>query len=444
MTIDRRRVHRRQRRQTLWRQADWKIIFLLVLIIAVSGCVDLAGIFGGSMIKISKETKEEGFRDILVIKDVKTIPTSPVLPGQEVLLTFVIENRDKEKVARDVRVEVFDPSAFTPMLDEPHQCSKFKEPNSKEPGNYCIILPGEQKQITIKLKAPSTAQIAGMKTPLKISFRVEYVFAGSTLQDVLVVKMDEILARMRQGEPVTLKKSDIRGSGPVQIEAGIKGAEFTIPEQEATFEFLIKSKGDKSQGTVQESRIGPGGFSITFPRSLFRNTEDKGKKTMLFSSGDEIGAEVDSGSDLNCNCINPQDFTGTGEIKCGKDKTGNDQYVLIPGFKEKSGPLTTSNPCYTDGRGSCSIQILGESICASTKKRDEEFPLLFKCTSAGMCWNQKSITLLKGDSIPLLFRVSGIRDISEPYRTFQVRADIQYTYELRSSVDITVNPFTNV
>ncbi len=407
-----------------------KVIFLLAVAVIISGCVDLASVFGGNVVKISTETKEEGFRDILVIKDIKTIPTSPVLPAQQVLLAFVIENRDNEKVARDVRAEVFDPSAFRIIGHD--QCKK-NPIDKKDTKDYCVILPGEQKPITVKLLAPTTTQIAGLNTKLRASFRVEYVYAGSTLQDVLVVKMDEILARMRQGEPISLKKTDTHGSGPVQIGIGIKGAEYILPGQDATFEFIIKSKGDKAQGGVQESRIGPRGFSITFPRSMF------GTGTKIMPPGDENGIRVAAGNDLNCNCINSQ--------RCSDN---DKEYELVAGYKEKSGPVTDTNPCITNeerNKGNCPNGIVEKdrngNVCMSDENREKR-QMLFYCAPEGVCWNVKSIELFKGESTPLLFVISGIKDIQEPYRTFTIRSNIEYTYELRNSIDITVNPFTNV
>ncbi len=391
-----------------------KIIFLLTVIVAISGCTIPSDLFGKREIKVDVKTTEEGFRDILVLKDIKTIPTSPVLPDQQMILTFIIENRDKEKVARDVKAVIFDSSAFR-QIGLADQCY--------DDSHKCTILPGEQKMITFNLRAPTMTQTGGVKISQRISFRVEYVYTGATLQDVLVVKLDEIISRMRQGETISLKKEDVHGSGPLQIMAGIKGAEYTLPDLDATFEFTIMSKGDKSQGSVRDSRIGPRGFSITFPRSMF------GSNTKIISPGGQTGTQVShSNDDVGCNCINSQTCSSV-----------QGEYTLVAGYKQYSGPVTRTNPCETNGQGNCSLGM-SDGNCLTDSQR-EALTLTFHCSEQGVCWNVKSIPLYKGDSIPLLFRITRVGSIQEPYRTFSIRANVEYTYELRNSVDIVVNPF---
>lgn len=396
-----------------------RVIFLLAVIVAISGCTIPADLFGKREVKVDVKTTEEGFRDILVLKDIKTIPTSPVLPDQQMILTFIIENRDKEKIARDVKAVIFDASAFhSSSPPQPILADQCYDDN-----HTCTILPGEQKMITYSLRAPTMTQIGGVKISQRISFRVEYVYTGATLQDVLVVKIDEIISRMRQGEPISLKKEDIHGSGPLQITAGIKGAEYTLPGQDATFEFAIKSKGDKSQGSVRDSRIGPRGFSITFPRSMF------GSNTKIMSPGDQVGVIVVHGNDdIGCNCINSQ--------LCSSNL---DEYELAAGYKQYSGPVTKTNPCETNGQGNCPVGIT-DGNCLTDSQR-EVLALMFHCSQQGVCWNVKTIPLYKGDSIPMLFRITNVGSIQEPYRTFSIRANVEYTYELRNTIDVIVNPF---
>ncbi len=66
----------------------------------------------------------------------------------------------------------------------------------------------------------------------------------------------------------------------------------------------------------------------------------------------------------------------------------------------------------------------------------------FSCGSSGAdceCTNQESIEIFKGESSPIIFRVT--TTIPEKQRTHTVRANFDYTYELRDSHKIEVRPY---
>ena len=70
---------------------------LLAAVIFISGCTAIGGpggIFGADVINVKTRTVEEPGRDPIVIRDVMTIPTSPVLPDQEVYFSFIIDYRE--------------------------------------------------------------------------------------------------------------------------------------------------------------------------------------------------------------------------------------------------------------------------------------------------------------------------------------------------------------
>lgn len=234
----------------------------IMLLIFLAGCTNI-DFFGQDVLKIQVNSEAEGPKDIMVISDIETIPRSPVLPGQEVRLFFTVENRDDTKEAKNVKVELFNPSSF-----KNPQCLTC---------DFGSILPGGQEQVQIIMTAPSEGDIAGVKLETDLNFRVTYRYETSTIMETLIVNMGEILARQRQGESVTLERNNKMGSGPVRVEGEIKGVPYVLANQKdkqaGIFIFTVKNIGDKGKGTLVNGTIEPctaGGqcVGIFFPNAL--------------------------------------------------------------------------------------------------------------------------------------------------------------------------------
>ncbi len=63
---------------------------------------------------------------------------------------------------------------------------------------------------------------------------------------------------------------------------------------------------------------------------------------------------------------------------------------------------------------------------------------MFSC-SGSTCENAEPIELFMRESPALIFKI-GAPSISEPYKTFKITAKASYTYELRGSTDVTIQP----
>ena len=340
-----------------------RVFLFLLPLVFISGCT-LPDIFPGQdVINVNPETQEEGFRDVLVIKDINTIPKSPVLAGQTILLSFIIENRDAEKEVKEAFVDLFDAPLFKNMAgrrcnDAPNNCV----PTVCTPGLPCKIspiLPGEQKQINFELKAPDDQATAGLPTDIDINFRVNYTFDGSTLFKLVVVNFEEIKARQRAGSPITLDILKSFGSGPVKMDVELKGGPYMLSGLGGTLAFTVKNTGDTSKGSISESKIPvspPGkfafGLTIKFPEELVTNVN---------------------------NLVSPSAFLCIGPIE--------------------------------------------ESID---------------------CFNIANITLFKGESVPLLFQIKNAPSLTAPFKSFDIKAFLRYTYELRDSAKVTVVPLAKV
>lgn len=359
----------------------------LLVVVLISGCTAL-GVFGGDVINVEQTVIQNGVQDVVVVKDTLTIPKSPLLPDQQLLLSFIVENRDKLKDVRNVRIDLFNAptmrnsagtlcnlyvaSGYTPCNINVGTCLPRETlPGAQAPARqrYCIpdqcgaagcaILPGEEKPITFSLMTPSQNDIKNIKTDTKLNFKATYEFDGSLNYIVSAISTDEIVKRQRSGDKANLFTTKSHGSGPVQIDVELQGAPYMlsgVPSQisignqfDTVMFFTIKNRGS---GTLVNSQIDSGSMQIVFPPEL--------------------------------------------------DVTPNEKFVC------------------------------NNNVCTNTGKTQDGEDL-------GM------IPLYRDESrSSLRFTVRMLEPLNEPFRSLQITSTVNYNYELRNSVDLTINPFQNV
>ena len=394
-----------------------KYLLLIALVFSL-GCTHET-IFGGDVLKIQVSTQAEGPKDAIIIKDIETIPKPPILPGQRTSLFFTIENRDDIKEATSVNVDLFNPSSFKP------------DSTTKSFGK---ILPGEQEQAELKLTAPTEADIAGVRLETDMHFRVTYDFESSTIMEALVVDEKEILTRQRQGQSVSLERNNIIGSGPIQIEGEMKGTPYILANQpdknQVVGIFIIKvvNRGDRTKGDLVGGEISTGNLRIEFPSgigsvkcpekftsgaALSAATTGESRKISLAASSCGSSYTVQSGDTLS-------DIA----LRCYGDAA---QWPCIC----SANGLSDCNLIYTD-------QVLILPECGGTAP-SEGLP-----SGRITCKNSEPIKLFKGESNPFKFDITNSPNITEPFRTHNIKAKVSYTYELRASVHAVVNPLQNV
>ena len=248
-----------------------KIFLLLAIAVFVAGCTSIPLFPGLDVISVNKETSVEGERNVLVIKDKLTIPKSPVLTDQSVQFSFILENKDANKKADSILVDLFDAPLMKSKSKDGPLCNQPSGRGCLPEGAAGNILPGEQRQVIFNLFSPSQAQIGGLKTDLKLNFLVRYNFEGSTSFTVPVVNMEEIAARQRAGDKIKVDVIKSIGSGPIQVDPELFGSPFILSSQSGTFFFVIKNKGS---GNLPLSKVPPQGLCIYFPKEFF-GTETK-------------------------------------------------------------------------------------------------------------------------------------------------------------------------
>jgi len=230
------------------------------MIIFLSGC-------NGEIIQTEEIETELGFRDVLVIDDITTIPNSPIISDINVELSFIIENKDTEKKAEGVTVELFDAPFFKNKNGELcNSATNACKPDECDVGDPCTIFPHGKKQISFSLKAPSADELGMLETDVALQLRVNYEFEGSLLYTTKVIDMEEIKTRQRAGESETLVISKDLGSGPIQIYVEVLGAPYIISGSSGTLLFTVKDMG--TNGFLKNSKILENKLTVEFPEGV--------------------------------------------------------------------------------------------------------------------------------------------------------------------------------
>ena len=343
-----------------------KIALLMLLVVFAAGCTGLSGIFGGDVLNIKQNIIQDGQKDILVVKDVATIPKSPMLPEQSFIFSFLVENVDKAETAKNVVVDLF--NAPTVKNQKGDLCNTasgngcVQENNECTETKKCTILPGEQIPINFLLKTPEKEEIVNIETTPTLDYRVRYDFRSAALYVMPSVNYDEIRKNQKSSDKIDVQITKSYGTGPVRVDMELFGTPYILSGQPATFIFKITNAGS---GNVVGSQIDANKLRVEFPFDML----DK-DAVLKLPDGESINLE---------------------------------------NFKTNSEKFS----CVTISPGS-------RIACSNTNPIQ-----MYKDQTRGS----------------LRFEITKTATLSQPFLSYDIRASVDYTYELRGSKSITVKPF---
>jgi hypothetical protein len=333
------------------------ISIVMCMLVLAAGCTYLP-FPGQDVIKVANSVKQDGETDIITIKNIETLPHSPIVPGQRTTLSFIIENKDKTKEANSVKIILYDAPLFK-NNENNRPCNEktaICQPDSCSEAKPCMLLPGEQKLITFDLFAPSEIDVAGISTDIMLYFKLQYNFKASTLYRVPVVNLDEIKLRQRAGQSTDIEIPKVYGPGPIQLDLELRSMPYILSEYDGSIKFTVLDKGS---GMLKDGKIEKGKISIKFPDGL------------------------------------PLKFPDP-----------------------KNEPNT-----------------IGIFYCPRTDR-------IFTCTNTNEKPDLKKyahVEIFKKTSVPYLFTMTS-SNIAEPFKTYDITASADYTYELRDSAKVTITP----
>ena len=447
---------------------------LLLGVIFVSGCASIPDVFGGDVIKVQTRSVEEGVKDSLVVSDILTIPSSPLLPDQEVVLSFIIENREKIRPVRNIRVDLFNAPGFkNPAGALCNSGIGVCRPEGFEcdSAGVCrlpILLPGEQRLVQYTLKAPSRQQIANIKTQARLDFKVIYDFDGTLNFVIPAVNKDEIIRRQREGQPISVVFDRSFSSGPVRIDVEPLGVKYLLARFETILLFSIRNVGS---GTIVKSEILP------YKADSRAGAHSDSECSLIGGTCVDV-AQGCQGTFVRFKCSGPADrqccvpVSGIQISDCtscaaagGSWCQGESQnYCAAAGSSCLQGYEKASCSPGTIGSGSVGIDL------SSPQGLRIEFPPELQVTQL----SDDALTEVFGQGVRaegrLVFTnkvpIQIFRDKSQtslrfpvrltdktyndfigsqiPFRSYEIKSSVSFTYELRHGADVVVNAFENV
>jgi len=214
----------------------------LILILLVSGCAgfDLSGIIpglgGGNKVNTS-----EASSDLIVIQNIRSIPSSPINSGDTFSVSFELVNQDEIKDV-PITYELFDYGLCTPP------------PTSNTSGGVTIAPLGtEWKEWSFT--APGNDKIGGLSTKCPIRFKVSYNWDSKSQIDVDVISVDRYNELQRAGQFPTFTPTLTVGRGPIKIYFTF-GA--TLPIRSGTtlpIFITVEDKGTGLLGSLTQNKL---------------------------------------------------------------------------------------------------------------------------------------------------------------------------------------------
>ncbi|MCD6477261.1 MAG: hypothetical protein J7K26_03865 [Candidatus Aenigmarchaeota archaeon] len=242
-------------------------IFAIVSIVFVSGCIE-----GFDLSRMGFETSgplSEQSADILVTKNIQTIPSSPILAGNEFSTIFELKNNDNIKTIENAQIKLFDWGACTPLIDE------FVPSGWEKPGSYYIytydsLAPTQEERIEMVFKAPDNQRIGYLDADCNIKWETSYNFKAISQDDFTIISKTRLKELQRAGQSWQgTDQPQYVGIGPIKLYFDFKTP---MPVQsKGSIQFSVKAV-DKGSGTF--ATIPKGLLQIRVPEDWLEYDEN--------------------------------------------------------------------------------------------------------------------------------------------------------------------------
>lgn len=248
-------------------------VVAILLVIFVSGCVGFEGfssLFGGPTQATVEQTP-----DIMITKDVRVIPTPPILADSDFTVLFTLKNQDMSQDIENVNVKLYDWGICNPVVNAGVP-DFLPNPNDWINGDGYFTMPfdeffgNEEKVIELNFKAPDNARIGNIEADCPIKWEVNYTFDAVSQDDFIVISKD----RKRELDVANQAWSGTNqpqyvGIGPIKIYYDFKTPLPVQSNSSIQFGLTVVDKG-----TGIYSKIKKNTMFIKVPQEWLENTED--------------------------------------------------------------------------------------------------------------------------------------------------------------------------
>ncbi len=410
-----------------------KLTALLIFAVALaSGCVN-------------QNQTIEASADVLSFGEISVVPNPPIFAGDTFSTSLQITNLDELEDAKNVKLTLYDWGVC-----KPQSCS----PDSKEWGfgsnqdylyvkQFGDIPPRDMKFIECQFKAPSNAEIGGIKTSCPIKFKLSYDFESTTTTDLTLISEDKFRDLQKSGKTPSATSTQTKSRGPVKIDFEFLAEQPVMVSKDVNkkipFYIRIENKGtgEPTMGGLSVDALvsgEPHTFFIDVPLNLKTGYQLKLKEANLQDKPFAI-FEV----------ISPSGKTEEYDIEESKGKESKiqtlpDGTTLEVKKINDRGKLTlkipkalTSNDC----KLSCTKQFNSENQdgnCIFTLKPEEK------------------IKFVKGKSEPIRCELTAPKACGETAtdgcirdeKTFYISGNVAYTYEIDKKITVDIKPVKGV
>jgi hypothetical protein len=225
----------------------------------VSGCSNLFG--------PSTKVKEMP-PDVISIQNITVIPSGVIRTEDQFSVYFDVFNQE-EVDQLPAGFSLYDMGLCKFIGGEPNSQNGLSNQQPGSSNYYAPFLPRENRMVEWTFAAPSSDEIANIKTTCPIRFKFYYFYQSKSQIDVLVIGKDHFMELQRSGEIPTFSPTLNVGRGPVKIYFDF-GA--SLPVKDSSDLPVYLTVQDKGTGSLNMIPIHS--FNISFP-SEFVFSSDK-------------------------------------------------------------------------------------------------------------------------------------------------------------------------
>ena len=208
-----------------------KIISMLVLVLLVSGCVDNPFTGGSSETNVKEQPP-----DVISIQNINTLPTPPIIAGDQFSISFELSNLEEEKDV-DVGYKLMDDGLCTLISSSGGYCaggsscySLSKEACGDICNQYSVgccwdpsaevfldFVPGRVEFVEWTFNTPSNEEMGYLKTTCPIRFIIGYEFTAISEIEANVITERRYQQLQQSGEFTTFTPTINVERGPIKI-----------------------------------------------------------------------------------------------------------------------------------------------------------------------------------------------------------------------------------
>ncbi|NIM46677.1 MAG: hypothetical protein GTN40_00765 [Candidatus Aenigmarchaeota archaeon] len=281
-----------------------KLLLSLILILLFSGCVGLP--FEIPFFTPSGPKVKEKPHDVISIHNLTVLPSTSVRTEDEFSIYFELLNQD-EIYTKEVGYNIYDTGLCTPVGGVPDI------PPTSNPA-WTKLSPTETRLVEWTFQAPSSEDIANIKTTCPIKFKFDFEHTAVSEIDILVIETAHLQELHRAGKTTTFTPTVNVGRGPIKIYFDFGTS---LPAKTGTSLAVYLVVHDKGTGLLR--KIPSGKFKIEFPEGF---TVTGGVDTCPFFDCDS-GSRICT-SDEDIYIINKKSL----EIRCSGITTPS---IISPG-----------------------------------------------------------------------------------------------------------------